>query len=213
MNADENAARSRCPARVKGYGRLAKNARTASAVFAPTAAASSSRVARRTPARLPNVVSSVLRRRAPTPGTSSSSERRSRIVRARRWNVTAKRCASSRIRWISSSAGSCVRQRDRILVLARVEQLLLLRDADGDEVREPELLERRIRRRQLSLAAVDQHQIRKRPAVLEQLAVAAQHDFVHRREVVLRRGRGWGWGLAAPWRSPAVRALAASPSP
>src|SRR5262245_50163217 len=37
------------------YGRLAKNARTASAIFAPTTAANSSRVARRTPARLPNV--------------------------------------------------------------------------------------------------------------------------------------------------------------
>ena len=53
-----------------GYGRLAKNARTASATFAPTTAASSSRVARRTPARLPNVVSSVRRRRGPIPGTS-----------------------------------------------------------------------------------------------------------------------------------------------
>ena len=52
-------------------------------------------------------VSSCLRRRGPMPGTLSSSERRSRIVRARRWKVTANRCASSRIRWISSSAGSC----------------------------------------------------------------------------------------------------------
>src|SRR5262245_19933905 len=67
-----------------GYGRLAKNARTASAIFGPTTAASSSRVARLTPARLPNVVNNVLRRRAPTPGTWSSSDRRSRIARARR---------------------------------------------------------------------------------------------------------------------------------
>ena len=75
-------------------------------------------------------------------------------------------------------------QRDRIVAIAREEQLFLLRDADRDEVREPELLERRVRRRQLALAAVDQDQIGKRPALLEQLAVAAQHDFVHRREVV-----------------------------
>src|SRR5437773_11544650 len=69
---------------ITDYGRFAKNARTASAVFGPTTAASSSRVARRTPARLPNVVSSVLRRRGPMPGTWSSSDRRSRMVRARR---------------------------------------------------------------------------------------------------------------------------------
>src|SRR5262245_63166449 len=67
-----------------GYVWLAKNARTASATFPPTAAASSSRVARRTPARLPNLVNSVRRRRGPTPGTSSSAEWRSRIDRALR---------------------------------------------------------------------------------------------------------------------------------
>ena len=88
------------------------------------------------------------------------------------------------MRWISSNAGSFGAQRDRILAIAREQQLLLLRDADGDEIREPELLERRVRRRQLPLAAVDQHQVRKRSALLEQLAIAAQHDFVHRSEVV-----------------------------
>ena len=57
-------------------------------------------------------------------------------------------------------------ERDRILAIARVEQLFFLRDADRDEVREPELLERRVRRRQLSLAAVDQRRDREtvRPA-------------------------------------------------
>ena len=78
------------------------------ATFGPTTAVSSSRVARRTPARLPNVVSSALRRRGPMPGTSSSSDRRSRMVRACRWNVTAKRCASSRIR--------CTQPQRRIVV-------------------------------------------------------------------------------------------------
>ena len=51
-------------------------------------------------------VSSVLRRRGPMPGTASSSDRRSRMLRALRWKVTANRCASSRIRCSSSSAGS-----------------------------------------------------------------------------------------------------------
>ena len=110
-------------------------------------------------------------------GNRSSSDRRSRIVRAWRWKVTAKRCASSRMRWISSSAGLVGRERDRIVAIAREEQLFLLRDADRDEVRQPELLERGVGGRQLSLAAVDQDQIGKRPAALEQLAIAAQHDF------------------------------------
>ena len=57
----------------------AKYPSTASAVFAPTTPVSSSREARRTPARLPNATSSALRRRGPMPGTLSSSERRSRI--------------------------------------------------------------------------------------------------------------------------------------
>ena len=106
------------------------------------------------------LVSSARRRRGPMPGTSSSSDRRSRIVRALRWNVTAKRCASSRMRWSSSSAGSCLGERDRLRPVAREEQLLLLRDADRHQVAEPDRLERVVGRRQLPLAAVDQDQIR-----------------------------------------------------
>jgi hypothetical protein len=37
----------------------------------------------------------------------------------------------------------------------------------------------------LSLAAVDQHEIGKRSTQLEQFAMAAEHHFVHRGEVVL----------------------------
>src|SRR5262249_35419234 len=53
-------------------------------------------------------------------------------------------------------------QRQRIVFVAGVEQLLFLRDADGDEVGEAELFERAVGGGQLSLAAVDQDQIRKR---------------------------------------------------
>ena len=60
----------------------------------------------------------------------------------------------------------------------------------------PELFERGVRGRELALAAVDEDQIGKRPALLEQLAVATQHDLVHRGEIVVGAG-GWGWGLAA----------------
>ena len=119
-----------------------KWASTASAHLAPTTRTSSSRVARRTPARLPNAVSSALRRRGPTPAISSSSDRRSRFVRDCRWKVTANRCASSRIRWISSSAGLSVASAIGVDVVAREQQLLLLRDPDRHQVRQPELLER-----------------------------------------------------------------------
>src|SRR5687768_1308955 len=70
---------------ITGYRPLpAKYPSTASAVFAPTTAVNSSRDARRTPARLPNATSSAFLRRGPTPGTLSSSDRRSRIVLALR---------------------------------------------------------------------------------------------------------------------------------
>src|SRR5689334_23103725 len=63
------------------------------------------------------------------------------------------------------------RERDRVLAVAREQQLFLLGDADGDEVGEAELLERAVGRGQLALAAVNQDQIGKRAAVLEQLAI------------------------------------------
>ena len=37
---------------------------------------------------------------------------------------------------------------------------------------------------QLSRAAIDEDEVRKRPALFEQLSVAPQHDFVHGREIV-----------------------------
>src|SRR5476649_2395992 len=89
-------------------------------------------------------------------------------------------------------------ERDRILVLARVDQLFLFRDADGHQVRQAELFERGVAGRELPLAAVDEHEIGKRSAELEQLPVAPQHDLVHRGEVVLLR--------AADSEFPVVRA-------
>ena len=56
---------------------------------------------------------------------------------------------------------------------------------------------------ELSLAAVDQDQIGKRSALLEQLAVAPQHDFVHRGEVVVDSAAGLALGR---WRGVGVRA-------
>ena len=56
------------------------------------------------------------RRRAPIAGRASSARWR--------WNVTAKRCASSRIRCSSSSAGSSGGKRDRLVAIARVTAAL-----------------------------------------------------------------------------------------
>ena len=55
-----------------------------------------------------------------------------------------------------------MRQRDRVDAIAREEQLLLLGDADRDQPSEAELFERLVRRGELSLAAVDEDQIRAR---------------------------------------------------
>ena len=50
--------------------------------------------------------------------------------------------------------GTVLRERDRLAAVAGEEQLLFLRDADGHEVREPERLERLVRRGQLPFAAL-----------------------------------------------------------
>src|SRR5580693_7944542 len=79
-------------------------------------------------------------------------------------------------------------QGDRILAIAHVQQLLLLREADGHQIRETQRLERRVRGRQLALAAVDEDQIREGAAFLEQLAITASNDLVHGCKVI--RGEG-----------------------
>src|SRR5438445_176492 len=66
------------------------------------------------------------------------------------------------------------RQRDRVHAITGVEELFFFRDADGDEIREAQLFERRVGGRELSLAAVDQHEIGKRSALLEELAISSK---------------------------------------
>ena len=75
-------------------------------------------------------------------------------------------------------------ERERLDAVAREDQLFFLRQADRDQVRQTDRLERRIRGVQLALAAVDHDQIGKRSAVLEHLRVAPAHDLLHRRKVV-----------------------------
>ena len=69
----------------------------------------------------------------PDPGDVVQLRPQVALVRDCRWNVIAKRCASSRIRWISSSAGLRAPARS-VLAIAREEQLFLLRDADRHQV-------------------------------------------------------------------------------
>ena len=97
--ADENLREVDVQQGVKGYGRLAKKARTASATFAPTdgrqllarRAPHAGQAAERRQQRLaPPRHRRRAHRRAPSADRASSARWR--------WNVTAKRCASSRIR-------------------------------------------------------------------------------------------------------------------
>ena len=120
----------------------------------------------------------------PMPGTTSSSDCRSRFLRDCRWKVIAKRCASSRIRCSSRSAVAVRIERQRLDAVAREHQLLFLRQADRDQIRQADPFERRVGRVQLPLAAVDHDQIRKRPAVLEHLCIAPADHLFHRRKVV-----------------------------
>src|SRR5262245_33379761 len=83
--------------------------------------------------------------------------------------------------------GRVVRQRDALNAIAREQQFLLLRDADRNQPLEAELLQRVVRGGELTFAAIDEDQIRKRAAVLERALVAAQHHFVHRGEVIKYR--------------------------
>ena len=76
----------------------------------------------------------------PIPAIPSSSDRRSRFVRDARWNVTANRCASSRMRRISSRLGLSSRSAIGVFAIAREQQLFLLRDTDRHEVAEAEAL-------------------------------------------------------------------------
>ena len=107
MNAMKICAKSDVRQGITGYGRLAKNARTASAVFG--ADHGRQFLARRAPhAR----EAAERRQQRLAPARSDARhivELRSEVAHRarRRWKVTAKRCASSRMRWISSSAGSC----------------------------------------------------------------------------------------------------------
>src|SRR5581483_1715504 len=65
----------------------------------PGTASSSSRLARATCSGEPKWSRRARFRAGPTPGSSSSSERRSDRSRRLRWNVIANLCASSRTRW------------------------------------------------------------------------------------------------------------------
>src|SRR4029079_12922808 len=76
------------------------------------------------------------------------------------------------------------RQGNRVALAALEDQLLLLGQPDGHEIRQAQRLERLVGGLELSLAAVDDDQIRKWTAVLEHAPVAALDHLLHRREIV-----------------------------
>ena len=178
-------------------GVVAKCERTASAALAPTTRTSSSRVARRTPARLPKAVSNALRRLGPTAGDhiqiGSQVALRPRLPVKR--DGEPMRLVANPLQ--EEQRRALARERDRVVTVAHEEQLLLLGNAHRDQAPEPELLERRVRGRQLPFAAVDQQEIREWTTGLEDSTVASQDDFVHRGEVVIGLLAGSAFGVAA----------------
>ena len=91
---------------------------------------------------------------------------------------------------------------DRQIAVADEDQLLFLRQADGDQVGQPDLLERLVRGVQLPLPAVDQDQVGKRPALLDELSIPAPDHLLHRGEVVEQSHRRAAAGRAAGDRGP-----------
>src|SRR5271154_236034 len=88
------------------FGSTALNSSTIfSAVSRGMTLLNSSTPARRTMAPLPNSRKSFCAVRGPTPGMPSSADFVWRAARRWRWNVTAKRCVSSRICWMRCSTG------------------------------------------------------------------------------------------------------------
>ena len=64
-------------------------------------------------------------------------------------------------------------------------QLFLLGEANGHQVGLPQTRKRVVGRRDLPFTAIDDHQVRKRPPVLQQAPIAPSYDFPHSRKVVL----------------------------
>src|SRR5688500_13071598 len=76
------------------------------------------------------------------------------------------------------------RERNPFHAIASKQQLLLLRQPDGYEPVQSKLSQCGVGRRQLSLATVDENQVREWTALFEQLLVATLHDLLHRRKVI-----------------------------
>ena len=165
--------------------------RSASARPMPGTAAICSTGASRTRLIDPKTLSSSRFRFGPTPGRSSNAERTVRLARRSRWYVIANRCASSRSRWTRYSAGD-VGGRTIGSGRSGQEQLLALLGQAGErQVVQPELVEDLLGGAHLALAAVDDHEVRHRPAALLLAPLLA-------------RLRDAGTGGAAPpggWRS------------
>src|SRR5260221_62107 len=123
---------ARIPGARASGGRSASGMRCALFSEKPGTAGSVSGVASRMACTLPKVCSSARRRLSPTPGMRRSSDVMVRTVRLFRWNVIAKRCASSRACWSIRSAGERRGSRsDSLLPSRKISSSRLARLASG----------------------------------------------------------------------------------
>ena len=131
-----------------------------------------------------------------------------RFERRSRWYVIAKRWASSRRRWTRYSAGDVAGSTIGSARPGQEQLLALLRQPGQRQVVQPQLVEDRLRRADLTLAAVDDDQVRHRPAELLRTALvprprppepAAQHLLVAGEVVRARTVRSEPAVLAGPW--------------
>ena len=143
----------------------------------------------------PKRASSFWRRFGPMPSMPSSCDVLRVFARRARMPVMAKRCASSRICAISISAcesrprSSGGRSIGKHQFFKPDLALLALGHADEHRRIEPQLDEDLVRHRHLSLAAIDQDQVRQPAFAARDRRVAARQHLAHRGVVVARRRR------------------------
>src|SRR5687767_10054098 len=73
---------------------------------------------------------------------------------------------------------------NRQLAVAHEDELFLLRKPDRNEVGQPDLFQRFVRRIQLTLPTINDDEVREWPALVENLAIATPDDLFHRCKII-----------------------------
>ena len=159
---------------------------TARAVFAgsPGTPSSSSCEAARNRSAEPKCCRIARRRAGPMPSSVSKIEANARVSRRWRWKPSAKRCASSRMRWSSCRPGSCRSSRIGCELPGTNTSSSRFASAITATRGRPGRLDRLERRRQLPLAAVDHDEVRhRREALVVRPAPAPSRSRAKRRAI------------------------------